>query len=346
MGSEADIGSTGGVVGYIRRLRKGGVRLWKGAFQLQKRSGKIGVFLICTAVAGGLWYLSKLNHEYTVDVWLPISLVNNPPGKLLVGERHREIQLRVSGHGYTLLRMKRFRTELSLDLRSLWPYFTYDTGGMATFRGQQLSALINRQLPSGIQLDQLLSDSLRFQFSEQMSRRVPVESHLHYSVEELSMQTGPVRLSPDSVTVSGPRATLQNISSLPTEEVDVGVLRSTYEGVVALKHPNDVDVMPEQVQITVPTAQYTEKVLTMPVVLEGLPDTLVATLLPASVKLTCRVPIASYDSLTPSSMRLSVRYSSVELNIPLRVAVQQQPSWVQQVDFDPKSVSVFVERRP
>lgn len=311
------------------------------------RGWRTGRFIVFVAIATVLWYLHKLNHEYTTNVEFPVVFQNHPPGKLLVGDPVRQVGLRVRGPGYVLLWYRHIGilTPLHINLRDMWRMLAIDASGRAVIDRQQLEGLLSGQLSSDIAFEGVVSDSLHLRFSELMRARRPVQAQVRFSIAEQCVQLGPVRIEPDSVSIAGPRASVERYGVVETEPLELGELHATCDGVASLPAAPDLDYEVDQVTYQIPVARYSEKRLRLPIVVDGLPDSLRATLLPSVVQLTCNVPVAQYDAVRADSFRVTAHYVPFAADSPLLLRITKAPAAAFNIDFEPKYAGLYLERK-
>lgn len=333
--------------GFAKLCRRGVRRVWQWIVHLPNHGRDGGIFLIFLLIAATLWFFNKLSHEYTVDVETTLALESSPPGRLLVGEATRPLILRLHGSGYQLMRFMYFSgtAPLKLDLRDTWRNFSYQSEGESFITGRQLEPLLSRQMPSGLLLESVLTDSLSCTYSSLAHRKVPVRSHLSYTLADQRLQTAPVRIFPDSVWVSGPEATLDALRTVDTEELIFGELEESAFDRVPLVQLPDVEYSPEHVEVTVPVAQYTECELSIPIQMRGVPDSLEMTLLPAQVTLRFNAPLERYGELQASAFSVYVHWEPLSPKPSLRVVLADVPVGAYAVDFEPKNVQYFIQKR-
>lgn len=331
---------TGRFVAFWRRLRQRVDRM-------PTRGRNSGLYLIFVLVSLVLWYFNKLNYEYTAEIEVPIRLKSSPQGQLLVGSPERSVVLRLRGTGTNLLRYRMLRGMRvpEIDLRESQRDFIFRGDTLAYITGRRLHPILARQIPPELVLDAVISDTLTCHFSRLVRRRLPVHAEVQYSLADQHLQTSPMRITPDSMWVSGPQATLEAMEDVTCEPCELGLLRSSAQSSLNVIRRPDAYYEQTQVEVRIGVAQYTEKIFQVPITVDNVPDSLTVTLLPAMATLQCNVPLSSYGALEAGQFHLRARLGRIMRNNRLMVEIDSIPPQAYAVNFEPKYVQYIIEKR-
>ncbi|PIE84554.1 MAG: hypothetical protein CSA07_00400 [Bacteroidia bacterium] len=306
----------------------------------------VGIFLLLVFVATVLWYLTKLSHEYTVDIRHDVRLAGHPKGALLVGEPSRQVWLRLRGRGHTLLEFKTFSSGQPFKLDMEGDEYTRRSPERGVLSRTQMAALFGPQLPSGLVLESVLTDSIVCEFSPLDRRLLPVRAQLTYSLAPQHVAVRPMEVVPDSIWVQGPKAELEQLDSLLTVAVDLGELRSSFDSLVALEPlPADLDMEAREVSVRMPISEFTQKEMDVEVRAVGVPDSLGVDLLPRTVRVRCAVHLARYQRLGPKDLDLFCEFSPYAVDGRYIVQVGRLPEGVFGVEITPSVVGSIVTSR-
>ncbi len=310
---------------------------------------RFAIFAFFVVVASILWYLNKLTYEYTTNITFPLKIVNMPSGKVLVGEPPKDIQLQVKAYGYTLLRYKMGASLLPVvvDLDQT-PMLSLNGSSTKSYvLTNTLRNSIANQLKGELQLGVIATDTLHFEFTTRVQKRVKVEPKVSYSLLKQHMVTGSINVSPDSITISGTQTLIDTINSIQTNGVHIANLSATYSSNILLKEIYQVSYSHRKVKFSIPVEMFTEANLASSVEIRNLPDTLRLILLPRMVNVKCNVAISSYKDLFEDNLvRPYVNFDESFLNSgnTLQVHVDSKQGLVRVVDVEPKYVEYIIER--
>jgi hypothetical protein len=312
-----------------------------------KLNVRLVLFVFFLFVATILWYLNKLSYEYTADVTFPLKIVNMPKGKVIVGEPPQSITLGVKAFGYTLLRYRiaSSLSPISLNLNQipLSPIANSETKFfMLTSRAR--SSIVG-QLKGELQLEQIAPDSLFFEFTQLAEKRVEVRPNIKYSFEKQYMLSGPIKVLPDSIIISGPSTLIDTISFITTDVANLVKLTSTENLSLALNEINQVGFSHRRVNVNIPVEKFTEAHINQTIEIRNLPDTLRLILIPRSVDIKCNVAMSSYKDLR-ENLEVFVDYRDIHSIMDNRLPVQliSQPYVVKNLNFEPMFVEFIIEK--
>jgi hypothetical protein len=202
---------------------------------------------------------------------------------------------------------------------------------------------VARQLPGELQLLEISPDSLIFQFASEVSKMLPVIPSLTYEVEKGFTLKGSVILEPDSLLVTGPDIYLDTLAGLSTRRTSLGILEKSYAGVLRIKQYRGFKVPQEEVNCTIELEKLTEVQLSVPLLVNGLPDSLRLQTFPQEIRVTGTVGLSNYPRIVPEAFRIEVDYREVQENRNrLQVRVVSKPEALNAVNIYPQTVEYLL----
>jgi len=307
------------------------------------------IYLLFLVVSIIFWYLNALSKEYTTVLSYPIKYEDFPKGKVLVSDPPPELELKVKGFGFTILRSK-LTSYLNpvilpinifrLDIQRKDNQYIYYLLSRAT------KEWIGNQLGSEIQLVSILPDTLFFKFTDVVEKKVPVQLQSKVEFAKQFMQNGRILIQPDSIIVSGPQVILDTLKTINTNELNLKGIKDTITKEITLIPISKLSFDSKNVTITIPVVKYTEMVLTIHIEAENVPDSLKLKTFPATISLSCWVGLSDYDKMTPFMFRATVDYKILKNNPSNKVKINltKIPSVVNNITFHPKSVEFIIEK--
>lgn len=165
------------------------------------------VVLLCFVAASTFWLLNALNKSYSTQTSYPVRFVYSSTKLVSIEPLPEEVTINVTGKGWKLLR-KSLRFELQpaeIYIRNL-PSNNYLLG--SALRPSLVNAL------NGLQLNFVVTDTLRFNFDERITRTVPLKLEPQQKiVADRHTVVGPITIKPDSVTFTGPSSVVDSLPS-------------------------------------------------------------------------------------------------------------------------------------
>ena len=118
-----------------------------------------------------IWFLITLSKEYTTTIVFPVSYSSLPQDKLLEKDPVAEIELLIKGSGFKILSSKFSRNSILLSTDNLGK----KTASKYFFLPKNQQVNIQKQLLSGIQIEQIIRDTIHLEIGSLTSKKVPVK---------------------------------------------------------------------------------------------------------------------------------------------------------------------------
>ncbi len=336
--------------GFWRRVEEQAVRLWKSRKKLWRSRKQVLQYLLFVVLSTLVWFLIKLNHEYTIEVSRNLVLDNTPFWLRVVSTDTHRITYRVKGLGFGLLKYRGlfYTPPLHVNYLDSLRIFSYIRPDGASISRQDLSSILARHLPTNLELVDVITDSVHYHFDWQIQRRLPVLLAADYQLADQCLLLEPPRLSPDSISIMGNDRQVEELLAISTLQQQLGVLGSgVHRRSVALALPAGVSAEQGSVSVTFRVEKYTEKVLNVPIRVlapqgDGQQDSV--RLIPNSVEVICQVPISYYDSLTAERLPFRVSPDTKQELARLRVEIDSLPPYVHRLRFSPMYVDYYISK--
>lgn len=315
-----------------------------------KYKKELGVFLIFLIISAIFWFLNELEDSYVTRINYPVQYNRFPEDKVAVGELPSSLELEVRGQGFKLLEYKLLRnlTPLVLQVSSynLNPQ-SHPKSLVYYLPTGNIQPRIAQQLGSNMEIVEIVPDTLFFEFTERVSKKLPVEANIKYSFGKQMMLKGSVSIEPDTVQASGPQSVLDTVKSIKTEHREFADLTSTIESRLNLKKVHEqVEYSTQKVKLQIPVEQYTEGSLKKAITVRNSPDSVVVRTFPGAVNITYLVGLSNYEKVIPELFKIYVDYEDIQSNgEQLKVVVDQVPDYLRSYSYKPQRVDYIIERK-
>lgn len=309
---------------------------------------KAFVFLVCLALSFFLWLLISLEKRYTSRISVPVSYVEFPKDKQFSGLLPQKFDLTVDAYGYTLLSYK-LRLAFSPVIINVSELVdnAFDKGNRNKYIVFTVSHKeeIEKQISSEIRILSIKPDSLVFNFSKIIAKKIKVRPNLNISFENQYSLMGEPFTSPDSILVSGQKNIIDTLKYVFTNVRTHTKLSHSVEGLVALKAIPGLKMQTKEVYLTIPVEQNTEVNFEVPIQIINKPRDVVLKTFPGKVRVSCRIGLSKYKKLDSSNFRAFINYEKISLQEPrLPVSFENLSEVVLSVNYAPKEVEYIVER--
>lgn len=191
----------------------GGFRDW--FFKPFKREGKSvwRVFTLCFITAAVFWFFNSLNKTYTTEIDFPISITYDVENYIPVSDLPQKAKLEVNGFGWDLLK---WSFQFGLEPMTIQPdNYNLSSIGMLKFRSEIGESL------GQVKLNKILSDSLNVNFDRKITKKLALKIDTSsFAIQEGFILRDSLRVSPDSIELTGPKSILDNFKDKILVKVD------------------------------------------------------------------------------------------------------------------------------
>ena len=177
------------------------------------------VVLLSVLGAATFWFFNAMNKSYDTRLEYPLSYVFERDSVVIVKPLRDKIKIDVTSGGWNLirktLRINAEPVKITLENPTEIKYLTRST----------LIPIIKEQL-SGLELTYVVTDTLYFDIEEKASKKLPlIVDSLTIPLKNNYRIVSPVRLSQDSVRITGPKSMIAELNTnveiaFPDEEID------------------------------------------------------------------------------------------------------------------------------
>ena len=306
---------------------------------------KLLLFSFFLVVSVFIWTLNALSKNYTTEIKYPISYTSFPEKRVQINKLPEFLGLKVNAHGYALLRYKLTNRPVPINFRvSSYTMNRFSNDSSKYFLLTRYARdQISRQLPSEMELIELSPDSLIFQFASEVKKLVPVTPSVSFTLGKQFTLIGDIRLTPDSIMVTGPDIYLDTLSTLITETKDLGLIEKSYsETLEILKYPG-FKFETDELECNIDLEKLTELQMYVPIQIIGLPDSMRMQTFPSRIKVSGILGLSNYDRVSAESFWAEVDYTEVlENKTRIQVDLKQYPDYLRNLDFYPQTVEYLL----
>jgi hypothetical protein len=307
-------------------------------FLLNRRNGM--VFGLCLIMSFILWLLLAFNGTYTSTIRVPVLFENMPEQHLMPNALPEHVELQISGTGYQLLSywIRSEKAALLLDgsmIRSMmkkdqYQFFITTRSGLDLFNRTHVDITALHCHP----------DTLFLDFIQKTKKTVPVRVVSFLKFDPGYGLADSIRVTPDSVSLTGPHELLERIHLVETKPLVLQKLDRSVQSPIELQVPAGVQADPAVVLAGLNIDQYTEARIDLPVkVPEAFRDSI--RLYPSNmVSLVYEVPLKYYHQVKAEDFELRLILKNLRGNPGSRMQVEliRHPSYLRKLRLKPESL--------
>lgn len=255
---------------------------------------RLSVFFSCLGLAIVAWIFTTLSSPLPFAVSEVLVYKNSPQKRAFHPLQADSVKATIQGTGWQMLfsKMKPENKPVTVDLTSL------DTRNYVVLSSQL--KLINAKRDPNQQITAIDPDTLYFDFTNRLTKKVPVKTLLGIDYQKQFAISGNVAVKPAYVTISGPADRLQKISEWKTDSIKAGDVNETINTRVNLQAVSEgnLTIYPKSVQVVIPVDEFTEKTLDIPVKLINNHNYDNVKVFPQKVKVTFTTSLNRYKDMS------------------------------------------------
>lgn len=300
------------------------------------------VFFFFALLAVGFWFLQSLQQEYEIEINIPVKYKNIPADIAFSNTIPEVITAKVKDKGSVLLNYTIGRSFLPIEASMK---NSQEKNGTLHISKKQIENDIQKQLISTTSLLEFEPQQISIPFNQRVRKEVPVSFDGDVHNEPGFLLSGDIQITPSSVTAYATKAILDSLTLAKTTFIQVNKGTKTLTKTVQLQKVNGVNFDPDVVTVTIPIEEFTEKTLDIPVTCSSIPPRYAVRMFPATVKVTCSVPLSRFKDLSEEMFEIVIPFGDMEQNVSgaLPITLTKKPDWVHNTTLLPDKVEFILE---
>jgi YbbR domain-containing protein len=304
---------------------------------------RISVFATCLILAVVAWVFVTMSNNYTFPVKVALNYKNQPLRKAFFALQADTVTALIGGTGWQKLFSSLISSEnrtISVDLKKL------ETQNFIVL-GSQL-AQINQKTDKSQQIISFNPDTVYFDFTARKVKRIPVVLVSDITYEQQYARADDINLQPKYITISGPAAYVDSVTSWKTDSLVAKNVNSSIHSRLKLVVPkeNNISIYPKTVDVMIPVDEFTEKTLEVPIKLINNSSYSRVTLLPKKVKITFTVSLNNYPAVDADFFEAVADLDAWQKHgsATLPVKLKQQPDYCNIVSIQPTTINFIIRK--
>ncbi|ARV14457.1 CdaR family protein [Polaribacter sp. SA4-12] len=311
-----------------------------------KNNKKISKSFISFLIASVLiWLLITLSKEYTTTLTLPVKYTNISQDKLLQKEPTKEIDILVKSTGFNIIRSRFGNKSLALSAHKL----IRKSSSKYYFLTKNQFIAIQKQLRSGVQLQDIALDTIYLEIGSLISKKVALKPNLEikYHIGYDILET--VLIKPDSILISGPEAQIENIKTINLELLKLEDVKSSFSEKVKIILPensSNIKVNSSFTTVSGKVEKFTEGSFQIPFIVDNLPEGVELTTLNKTVEVVFVVGLSNFDKIDKNFFKVVCDYNiSKENNLSyLLPKVTSNSSLIKSFKLIPNKIDFLIQK--
>lgn len=309
-----------------------------------KTSRKISKTFISFLVASFLiWLLITFSKEYTTVITYAVIYKNIPQNKLLQEAPVNKIDITVKASGFKILRSNFKNKKIQLEASDL----QRKEHSKFYFLTKNQVKKIQQQLLFGVELKEIEQDTIYLNLGLLTSKKVALKPNLYINYHIGYDLLNEIKISPDSIVISGPEAQVEKTNYLDLSELKLDDVKSDFlEEVTILKLNNNFKISDLKAVISGSVDKFTEGKLQVSFTTKNLPKDINLTILSEKVEIVFVVALSNFSKISEASFKVECDYLISEKNnlgylIPKVILA---PDFIKSIKIIPKKIDFLIQK--
>ena len=306
------------------------------------------VILICFGISTIFWLLLALSHDYPATITLPVKYLNLPGKKVVMNEMPSQISVQLKASGFKIISFgfQKEQPPVYVDVASSLQS-TLITSKVLAISTETFLIDFSRELGKDVVITGFQPDSIVFNFSDVVTRKIPVTATLQVSFEKQYDSTGGPLISPREVEVSGPPSIVENLTSVKTEIIHLENLKGSFKRNVKLMGNRLLSYNVDQVEINLPVEKFTEGSVQIEIHPVNVRNGYTLKTFPDKIKVLYLVALSQYNKVDESMFDAIVDAGNLneKQKSKLDVELTTSPSFVRITILDPDKVDYILRKQ-
>jgi YbbR domain-containing protein len=291
--------------------------------------------------AGLMWFSINMGYEYVIVRHVPVVLEGMKPGKALKYPVPKTVAIRFSGHGWELATML-----VAGDMK-----YYVDVSNLSSERFLVTKHDLPEHIKTLLTVEpvDIKPETLMLALDELREKRVPVAQRINPQFREGFGQVGPIRVTPESVTVLGTADLVKEITVWHVARRLYHDLRTPVDEEVPLEETGTISIAvePTTVRLHIDVQQFAEKTFPgIPLSAPGTPLNREVIFIPPKVDVIVRGGIEQLAKISPNDIQAAVMYQTLTLDSSgIVVPTVSVPPGVQVIQRTPERFQFFIRKK-
>lgn len=302
---------------------------------------RLTVFITCLLLALVAWVFATLSGTYNFTVKQTITFKNTPLRRAFRALQPDTVEATMQGTGWQMVfsRVNINNLPVVIDLHTL------EHSNFIALNTQ--IPQINRSRDANHKIVAFTPDTLYFDFTNRMVKKVRVEPVLAINYQPQYAPSGKININPAYITINGPGNVIEKIKTWKTDTLKADKVNDKINTTLNLQPVTEgnINIYPKMVQVQLPVEEYTEKTLRIPVKLINNPHYYNIKIFPQHVSITFTTPLSRYMEIDEDFFEASVDFSLYEQGYTvLPVTITRLPAYCRVVSITPRNLDFLVKK--
>ncbi len=304
------------------------------------------IFSLFVLLSTAFWFMNALSINRERRLTVPVEYLGLPENIQILEPLPQILSLRVQDNGKNLFTYykKNKINPVVIDFSNT----RFEAEGEVNLSKTQIQQKIAGSLHGSTQLFDFSPDTIRLRYVMLVGKRVPVVLQGQVSPAPQYVFSQKVRIQPDSVTVFSDAQTVNTLTEVQTQAVQLKDITDTLSETVPLQAIEHVRFSRTSVKLTAIAEMFTEKSFTLPIKPVNMPPHLSVRTFPADATVTFNVGISKFNSIEDKDIAVLFDYNRLRPGSnkhELEIAYDSIKAPIFNVRIKPNEVEYILEEK-
>lgn len=298
-----------------------------------------GFFLFFAAF---VWVLLQLSKDYSQTLSFPLEYVNAPMDKSITDEKPVSVEARMQDKGFIILYFKAVQPELIIDLEK-----TRVEDDQLVYSIEANREDIASQLDIDFEKTRFLEDEIHISYQPKKMKRLKVIPKLNLSYAVGYSANEEIRLSPDSIDVSGPESIIDTMQEVSTFKLDRNNISNDISGQLSIDTTGlgMLSFYQTTIDYAMEVEKFTEGEMQVAIEVRNVPEGVDLNIFPREVKLFYQVNLKQYEMVRADDFSVVCDFEDInEGQDYLLAKVERKPEYVNNVRLSERKIQFIIKR--
>lgn len=289
-----------------------------------------------------VWVLLQLSKEYTEIVEIPLEYTNAPLDKSIAQDKPIAVEARMRGRGFKILYYQLFKPSLELDLKR-----AREDGLQLVYSIEENRETIGDQLDLDFENTRFLVNQVRVDFQPKKKKKLKVVPNINLSYAVGFSAQREIRISPDSIDVTGPENILDSLQEVNTVQLNIRNVNKDINGQVAIDTSGlgMLNFYTTRVKYSQEVEKFTEGTVRVEVEVLDVPPDINLVVFPKEVLVHYQVNLKQYEMVSEDDFRVVCDFDDIREGEDYFMAkILEKPEFVTNVRLSEREIQFVIKR--
>ena len=288
-----------------------------------------------------MWLINALNKDYIAELSYDVKFINTNDKIIVVSKFPKQIIMTVKTDGFTILKNNLNLNPLPLiiDVNKTFKksknklYFV-------TNSKRNIFKKINKN--NNINIIDIYPDTIFADYTKNISKKFKIYPNVSYKLKQQYF-ISKIIISPDSLTVTGPKIILDTLSRVESEYLNIGTVDKNIKQNLKIKSVKNLSFDIKRVNIKLVIKKFTESKIKIPIDIINLPDSININLIPNNINISYNVALNDFKYVKANDFKIVFDYKKINNNSSFsKIDLVKYPSYIKNIQVSPQQVKYII----